>query len=347
MKIDASRAEGFVRRPDPAIRAVLVYGPDRGLVAERAERLARTVVDDLKDPFRVADLAAAALARDPARLADEVDAQSLMGGRRVVRVRNAGNDVAKLFGELIDRSVSDTLVIVDAGELTRRSDLVAAFEQGETSAAIACYGDDPDRVADLIRDALTERGLSADPAALDFLARHLGRDRLVTRAEIEKLALYMGDETRVREADAAASVGDSAPITLDSLGVAVAGGDHRAAAQALRLLQMDGVPPLSQLRAVMKYFQRLHLVAGRIARGQRPEQAVAAVKPPVHFRIKPAVLRQAGVWSVAMAADALERLFDAENACKETGAPDKLIAAAALLRLTEGARRIAQRRKLQ
>ena len=83
MKISAARAERFVKRPDPKARAVLVYGPDRGLVRERAEALARGVVEDLADPFRVTEMTGAALAADPARLADEA------AGRVRAEVRSA------------------------------------------------------------------------------------------------------------------------------------------------------------------------------------------------------------------------------------------------------------------
>src|SRR2546423_1790242 len=96
MRLAGARVEAFMRRPDPDVRAVLLYGPDAGLVRERAESIARTVCPDLHDPFRVADLAAAVLVADPARLVDEAAQISLMGGRRVVRVREAGDALAPL-----------------------------------------------------------------------------------------------------------------------------------------------------------------------------------------------------------------------------------------------------------
>lgn len=83
MKVAARDADRFVVAPAAGIVAVLFYGPDRGLVEERAARLARTVVDDLDDPFRVTDLSGAQIVADPARLADEVAAQSLMGGAAI------------------------------------------------------------------------------------------------------------------------------------------------------------------------------------------------------------------------------------------------------------------------
>jgi len=90
VRLAPSRIAAFLQRPDPEIRAVLLYGPDEGLVRERAEAVARSVCPDLKDPFRVADLTASVLGTDPARLADEATQLSLTGGQRVVRVRGAG-----------------------------------------------------------------------------------------------------------------------------------------------------------------------------------------------------------------------------------------------------------------
>src|SRR5471030_1306607 len=85
VKIEPRQVESFLRKPDPKIRAVVVYGNDDGLVAERGTQLAKTVCEDLKDPFRVVDIAGESLKGDPARLADEFGAMSLMGGRRADR----------------------------------------------------------------------------------------------------------------------------------------------------------------------------------------------------------------------------------------------------------------------
>src|SRR5262245_64516462 len=99
MKIDARSLARFIKQPDPACQAVLVFGEDSGLVRERAEAIARTVVEDLADPFRVADLTGDTIADDPARLADEAAAMAMTGGRRVVRVRHVTPMVAKSIAD--------------------------------------------------------------------------------------------------------------------------------------------------------------------------------------------------------------------------------------------------------
>src|SRR5258708_37406923 len=79
MKIEPRQAEAFLKKPDPRIRGVVIYGSDDGLAAERAMILAKTVCADLKDPFRVVDIPGDMLKGDPARLADAVGALLLIG----------------------------------------------------------------------------------------------------------------------------------------------------------------------------------------------------------------------------------------------------------------------------
>ncbi len=97
MKLQGARIESFVKAPDPDIRAVLIYGPDSGLVRERATLLTKAIVEDPLDPFLVVEFTGAALRSDPALLADEAAAIALMGGRRVVRFRDVPDSLAGVF----------------------------------------------------------------------------------------------------------------------------------------------------------------------------------------------------------------------------------------------------------
>ena len=100
MIVKSHEADRYAASPPKDLRVALVYGPDAGLVQERAEKLLKSVVPDLTDPFNVTDLSETVLLADPARLADEAAAISMMGGRRVVRVRGAGNDLADLLARV-------------------------------------------------------------------------------------------------------------------------------------------------------------------------------------------------------------------------------------------------------
>ena len=69
--LKGSDIDKFLTRPQRSI--VLVFGPDAGLVRERAEALIRMSVDDLKDPFQLARLEGDDLASEPSRLDEEAN----------------------------------------------------------------------------------------------------------------------------------------------------------------------------------------------------------------------------------------------------------------------------------
>ncbi len=344
MKITGASVERFLRRPDPAVVCTLVYGPDQGLVRERAETLVRHGTGDLDDPFRVVELTADAVANDPARLADEAAALSFSGGLQVVWVRAAGDGLTKVFEGFLADAHGDALVVVEAGNLGNRSSLRRVFERAGNAAALACYQDDARGLRGIIAESLAGHGLTAAPDALAYLMENLGADRQVTRNELEKLALYMGGPGTVSLEDATASVGDSAATSYDAVAYAAAGGDQAGLDRALDRAFTEGLHAVGLLRAVARHMVRLHLAIALAARGRSPEQAMKALKPPVIFIFAGRFRAQMGAWPKDRLADAMEILIGAEVECKTTGLPARAVCGRALMRIAQAARQSHARR---
>ena len=346
MKLQGKAIEGFLARPDPKVRAVLVYGPDAGLVRDRADALARTVLPDLADPFRVADLTARAVAGDPARLVDEVAALSLIGGRRLIRLRDADDGATAAFAALFAAEPpGDSLVVAEAGDLGARSRLRLAFEAAAIGAALPCYMEDENALRRVMVELAAAQGLVLDPDAQAFLAGNLVGDRLIARSEIEKLAIYMdaspspAGERRVGLEEARAAIGDSASLlSLDDPAWAAASGDFSTLDRALGRLFAEGMAAVAILRAAQRHFQRLHWTQSEVAAGASPDAAVKALKPPVFFKQQSVFTSQLRLWPAGNLRQALERLVDTEAECKKTGAPDETLTARTLYQLTAMAR---------
>ena len=343
MKLAGAQVERFLRRPDPATPVVLIHGADEGLVRERVERLIATVLDDPRDPFRASELGVELLRAEPARLADEARALCLLGGRRVVRLRQASDQATAACRALLALESIEALVVIDAGELAAGSSLRRLIEGAQGAAAIACYRDEGRDLAAFVDQELAARRLGVEPDARAWLLEHLGADRAVTRAELDKLALYLGVTDAAggpRQAtldDVAAVVGDSAALGLDDLVHAVALGQLGALERCLERLLGEGQQPVRLVRAQANHFARLHRLAAQIERGASVEQAVERARPPIHFRRKSSVKSELRLWSAGRAADTLARLLEAEIACKTTGWPARVLCQHALFAACAGA----------
>jgi len=353
MEIKAAQAEAFLRgyakKPDAALRAVLLFGSDDGLVAERGKALALSVCPDLADPFRVVDIGGDALKQDPARLADEFQSMSLMGGRRVVRVRPAGEECLAAVEALFEAKAGDALVVIEAGNLAPSSGLRKAVTNSEAGAAIGCYPDTEDALGGLVERVLGEFGLRADAETQEYLVDNLGGDRALSRSELEKLALYKGPagegasaEARTVSLDEAmAVIGDTAAIGLDDVVDRTFDGDYAGMDRALDRVIGEGVKAPQIVRAVQRHADMLHRLG---AAGSGIDSAYARIFPRPHFSRRNTILRQARMWPDTRMADALGLILEADMHTKTTGFPDEVIARRLCLRLAQAARGLQRRR---
>jgi DNA polymerase-3 subunit delta len=338
VKIEPRQIEAFLKKPDPKIRGVVVYGNDDGLIAERAVTLAKTVCEDLKDPFRVVDIAGDVLKGDPARLADEFGAMSLMGGRRVIRVRPAGEESAAALENLAAASAGDALIVIEGGNLTPRSALRALAETEDCLAALPCYMDNEAALEGLVESAARARGLGVEREALDWIVERLGGDRGQSRSEVDKLLLYKeGDGSKtVTLDDAIAVLGDTAAIGIDNVIAATFDGELVALDRALDRVFSEGGNPVQLVRALQRHADQLHLVAGHAAKGGTLEAAMFKARGlprggPVRQRFE----RHVRAWPLARLSAALQVILEAEIQCKTTGLPDEAIARRLCQRLAQ------------
>lgn len=348
MEIKGRQIEGFVKSPPAKLRLALLYGPDQGLARERADALARKVCEDLTDPFRIADLTASEIKSDPARLGDETAAISMMGGRRVVRVRDADNATAKIIEAFLADPPGDALVVVEAGDIGKGALTRAVESAGEEAAVIACYPDEGEDLRTLIVGALKVEGLAVAADALADLLARLGDDRRMTRGELSKLALYKGPDGarsgQVTREDVEAALGVEAEADLSEIADACGGGDLDALDNAYARAIAGGETAPGILRTVMMHMQKLHLAAALVDEGMEPEKATDKAFPRLLWKRKGAIQRQVRAWRPDTALRAIEQLAEAEILTRRSELPADAVTGRALLLIAAQARRAGRQR---
>ncbi|HEY5410709.1 MAG TPA: DNA polymerase III subunit delta [Caulobacteraceae bacterium] len=325
--------ERFLGAPPREIRAVVIYGRDRGQVRERGDALAARIAVRPDDPFDVALLTDSELDGDGARLEGELSAISMMGGRRLVRLRldseKAGPD--KAAAEALKRHIQgdfnpEAFFLVEAGALGRDSGLRRAAEQAKTGAAIiVCYEDEPGDVARLVRESLArdQVGLTAD--ALQVLVDRLPRERGVARQEIERLALFLGPGSGkiAGPDDLEMHLGVEPEASLADAAAHAFGGRLGPAQAALRRARAEGESGPAAVRALGMYLGRLRQVLVLHKAGAGLQEAAKAAG--VFWKNEREFLRQARGWSLEALQTLQPAMLDADRACKRAGSPDGLI----------------------
>lgn len=325
MKLPNARIETFSKKPDKGIKAVLVYGPDAGLVAERGREMLVATVDDLSDPFRTIQFAFDDIKNDPARLSDEINAMSLLGGRRFIRIVDAPASFPEELCQAILSSKSDTLVVIEAGELTTTSSLRKFFEKEPDVVALPCYKDDIGAVRRVIENRLRQEMFSWDGDSINYLIRSFAGDRLVILSEIEKLITYMGNEKKITLENVKDCIGDNVESSLDELCTAVASRDLAQIEKNLQRILTEGMGAIASIRAILRYFFRMQQVRAAIANGANEQQAIATLRPPIFFKQMDIFRSHLQIWNASAVDNMIIALVKLEGECKQTGSPAELL----------------------
>ena len=300
---------------------MLLYGDDIGLIRERAGRLVRAVAGAADDPFRVVELEREGAGGIPAEMA----ALSLTGGRRVVRVRDV-SDAATAPVQAALAGPGEALLVLEAPGLAGKSKLRVLIDKLADAVSIGCYPAEGRALEPVIRGVLASLRVSVDDDAMAWLTGQLGADQAVTVSEVEKLALFVGPGGRVDIAAARECVGDLAGLSLEDALYAATAGEVAAADRALELALAEGAAPVQVARAGLGHVQRLQRARAAMAEGVSAAEAARAVRPPLFFRRQSVFAQALSVWSSPALEWAAQRFWDAERACKRTGAPDLTIA---------------------
>jgi DNA polymerase-3 subunit delta len=326
----AAAVGNFLKSPKPDCRAVLVYGPDAGLVAERVTLLGQVFGRRAKGETEIVWLGERDLADDPARLEVELNTKPMFAAQSVVRLTVWPKFDASGLKALLATEFANPL-IVEAGNLRPDSALRKMFDAHKTAAALPCYSDERS-LAGLIAAELNEAGLSIDRETRDYLMTRLGADQSLSRSEVVKLAIYAQGEGRVTHDAIEAIVGDAAETALENFVYATSGGDARAALAELQRLSAAGTDRAAALSALGRHFAQLHRVASNASAAGSFNESLRALRPRPHFKREDAFIAHCKRWGANRLAQALPLIQEATRRSRRS--PDLEAAFAERLVLT-------------
>ena len=340
--LKANEIDHYLRKPDFGKIVHLVYGPDRGLAAERSATLAKLSGVDLDDPFAAIKLDSETLGGDPDRLMNEAYTVSMFGGARLIWLRGVSNNLSlvKQLELLLNKPPENTYCIFEAGDLKKGSKVRDIVEGAKNACAIPCYVDGVRNISTIIDEELKKNNQTIGLEARQFLLSLLGADRGASRSEIDKLCLYTSGKTQIEYSDIADILGDASAISVDAITDAVLTGNLQAFDKSITKFSSSGASNFLLFSAMIRQFQALDKMRNEMeVGGKSANQAMSSARPPIFFARKSAIETALNKWPGKAIRAAHERLQTALLDSRKHNALDGDVAHMALLALTVQASR--------
>ena len=323
MIIKAAALSGQLRKPDPDLWCMLVFGEDDGVVSDTADQIASAWSSSASGGGKVLTLNDDDIRREPGLLSEHVETGSLLGETDIIRIRTSGEKIAKPVLDLVEQAdqsgagFQNRLLILN-GTLNKRSRLRTGIEAARLGAAVHVFADTDQSVRDLVQARLEADSVAIDLDALDRFAADLPGHRGLANQETEKLALFGRDLGRpvsledVRQlalTDADTSLRDMVRAALD--------GNASACLAEYDRVREAGTSAISILRLLELEVKRLIQARGLMGTGGNIGMKL---KPPVWQSEWAAFRSRMDRWSAPALTRLLSAIHDHEVQAKQSGA---------------------------
>jgi DNA polymerase-3 subunit delta len=332
--VKTQQADAFMKAPPRNLMAALFFGSDPGLVSERSAALAAALANRETPRGEILRLDDSELDDDQGRLETELQMRPMFASRRIVRAIAGRRLSAQLLKPLLTSGPLEGLLVVEAGNLKADDSLRALFEKAEGCFAVACYPDSAADIDNLITDILKTFSLAIEPDARALLQSRLGADRAQSRAEIEKLTLYCLGQSPITADKVESIVGDAASLALERIAEAAAEGRTQAAVSDFGRAIASGENAQTIILMTQRYFLKLHRVRSDVDAGQRLDDALRGLRPPLFFKQRDAFAAQVRRWNRAQLDQALKRIAEVAKAARLSSNLEDVLAERLILALS-------------
>ena len=312
--IAAKDAENFIKNDFSRFSLILLYGPDEGLVSERAEVISRNITNN--DPANILRFDGDGIAADPMRLADEANSISMFGGMRVLRLRAGSKTLVPALETLLAKPPQDAKIIVEAGDIKPAHALRTLLEKSNLAAVLPCYAEEGRDITRLLDGMLSENGFTISAEAKLLLTQSVGVNRKRSRMEIEKLFLYCLGSSHITREDVEAITTDAAALSVDTVIDATFLGQLDNIEAEARRVFADGTDAGVLLGYALRHALLLQAIRRDIDSGRNVTESIKSSR--VMWKREHLVSEQVTRWSGARLTRAVQILSEAVLSIRRT-----------------------------
>ncbi len=324
MKIAPYKIDSFINSlpQNKEIFGALIYGPESGIVSINSDKIAKSIVKNLSDPFLVSNIEQKRLEEDGALLSDEFVSMSMMGGRKLIRINNVNNKITNNLKAIFDnkkdskKPIGTNFILISANELDNSSSLRKFAENNPYFAAIACYEDNEAAIKNIIRNKLREYNLKPENGVIELIIDKFGKNRLIILNEIDKLALYMDQNQDLTIDIVQKVIADISQISINEFINAFYNIDLKKSNFFLKKLINEKTNSITILRFLANYLFKLYVVKNNLEKGSNLESEIRLQR--IFFKQEASFKRHLNLWNLSALKLLLKKLEDLEINCKDS-----------------------------
>ena len=248
---------------------------------------------------------------------DEIYTKSLFGESRAIIIKRVSDKILNIIQEINTSKIEDTVIILIADALDKRSKLRSAFEKDKNFICIAFYPDNKETLGKLASNFFRDNKISISQSSINTIIDKTNNDRSALLNELDKIKLYtlsgkkLDDETIIKlinlhENHSIAELVDSCLVKNKN--------------KTVRILRDNSYNNEDCILIVRTFLNKLKLIiklTKEYEYNNNLELTISAAKPPIFWKDKEIVKQQIINWKTESLKKSLYEINELELLIKK------------------------------
>ena len=250
--------------------------------------------------------------------------KSLFENKKLIIISRATEKLFSLLNDILDRKLIDTKIIIKSSNLEKKSKLRSLFEKGSQLICTAVYEDDSRSLNFIINNFLKNNKLSLSQEIKNILIERSKGDRIYLKNELEKLRNLHISKNKVSIEDVLKLTNLAENYSVFELSDNYLAKNSKKVSNILNENNYSSEDSILIIRTILNKTKRLLKIRTELDNNSNIDQVISSFKPPIFWKEKDIVKKQAQSWSTNEVKEIIFKINDLETSVKKNTANSML-----------------------
>ncbi len=297
----------------------LIYGNNDG------------IKEDIINNFYIKDFKGETLKYDENEVLNNIDEfkislfnKSLFQNDKLIIISRATDKLIDFINDIIEKELSDIKIIIKSSVLEKKSKLRTLFEKEKKTVCIPVYSDESRALSSLVYNFIKESNLKLSQEIINILIERSRGDRIFLKNELVKLKNLSFTKKKISIEDIKKLSNLAENYSVFELSDHYLARNSKKVSNILNENNYSSEDCILIIRTLLSKAKRLLKIRTEIDNNKNIDQVISRFKPPIFWKEKNIVKKQAQSWSTSEVKEIIIKINNLEALIKKNVANSTL-----------------------
>jgi len=269
----------------------LVYGENEGLKSEVIQNLKKNLGGDIDNYDETQILV------NKEFFYENILNQSLFEKQKTIIVNRCSEKIYEVIENILEKNISDTKIILNAGTLEKKSKLRNLFEKNNELIVIPTYKDTSLGLLEIARNFFYNYKISISQEAINLLVNRCNGDRGHLKTELDKISIFIHEKKSINLEEIYKLTNLSENFSINELVDTTLSKNSQKTSEIINESNYKLEDGILILRTFLQKAKRLLSLYEKQKGNVSLDNLIDNYKPPIFWKDKPIVKKQLENWS--------------------------------------------------